>query len=160
MQFDGAFGASEFRPVIQAGAQINDRRIQTEQLVFKADLAQPAVGLFLTAAQEFQKNRLIQLPGAMLIGVGQGRALGRIRQSQMPQLAFAGRQAAANLAKRLRATQVAEQHGHELAPAGEAPGMALSPVLDNGSLELGAGKQLQHLTENTGYSYHGGVGPP
>jgi hypothetical protein len=55
---------------------------------------------------------------------------------------------------------MAEQHGHKLAPATEATGMALCPVLDDGSLELVAGKQLQHLAENAGYSYHGGVGPP
>jgi hypothetical protein len=56
MQFDGAFGASEFRPVIQAGTQINDRRIQTEQLVFEAELAPPAVGLFLTAPKSSRKT--------------------------------------------------------------------------------------------------------
>jgi TATA-binding protein-associated factor Taf7 len=38
--------------------------------------------------------------------------------------------------------------------------MALGPVLDDGSLELVAGKQLQHLAENAGYSYHGGGSPP
>jgi hypothetical protein len=38
--------------------------------------------------------------------------------------------------------------------------MALGSVLDDGSLKLGAGKQLQHLTENAGYSHHGGGGPP
>src|ERR1700757_381424 len=78
----------------------------------------------------------------------------------MPQLAFAGGQSAANLAQRLRPPQVAEQHGHELAPATEPTGMALGPVLDDGPLKLGAGKQLQHLPENAGYSHHGGGGPP
>jgi hypothetical protein len=50
---------------------------------------------------------------------------------------------------------MAEQHGHELSPAGETASVALGPVLDHG-----AGKQLQHLAENTGYSYHGGGDPP
>ena len=36
----------------------------------------------------------------------------------------------------------------------------LGPVLDDRLLELVAGKQLQHLAENAGYSYHGGGGPP
>jgi hypothetical protein len=53
-----------------------------------------------------------------------------------------------------------EHHGHELSPATEAAGMALGPVLDDGLLELKARKQLQHLAENAGYSYHGGGGPP
>jgi len=78
----------------------------------------------------------------------------------MPQLAFAGRQPAANLAQRLRPAQMTEQHGHELAPPGETTGVALGPVLDDSPFELGAGKQLQHLAENAGYSYHGGGGPP
>jgi hypothetical protein len=38
--------------------------------------------------------------------------------------------------------------------------VALGPMLGDGLLELGAGKQLQHLAENAGYSYHGGGGPP
>jgi hypothetical protein len=37
--------------------------------------------------------------------------------------------------------------------------VALGAVFGDGLLELGAGKQLQHLAENAGYSYHGG-GPP
>jgi hypothetical protein len=55
---------------------------------------------------------------------------------------------------------VAKQHGHELAPAGETAGMALRPVLGHNPLKLVAGKQLQHLAENAGYSCHGGGGPP
>jgi hypothetical protein len=51
--------------------------------------------------------------------------------------------------------------GHVLVldPTTEPAGVALGPVHDDGSLKFGAGKQLQHLTENAGYSYHGGGGP-
>ena len=49
-----------------------------------------------------------------------------------------------------------EQHGHELAPTTESAGVALGPVFRDGPLKLGAGKQLQHLAENAGYSCHGG----
>jgi hypothetical protein len=59
-----------------------------------------------------------------------------------------------------RPSQITEQHGHELAPTTEAASMALGPVLQDGLLKLGAGKQLQHLAENAGYSCHGGGGPP
>ena len=38
--------------------------------------------------------------------------------------------------------------------------MPFRAVLDDGSFKLGARKQLQHLTENAGYSCHGGGGPP
>src|ERR1700746_3487320 len=53
-----------------------------------------------------------------------------------------------------------EQHGYELAPTTEPAGVALGPVLHDGPLKLGAGKQLQHLAENAGYSCHGGGAPP
>jgi hypothetical protein len=53
-----------------------------------------------------------------------------------------------------------EQHGHELAPTTEPAGVALGPVFHDGPFKLGAGKQLQHLAENAGYSHHGGAGPP
>ncbi len=112
------------------------------------------------AAEQLVEHAAVQLPGAVFIGVGQSGALGGVGQSQMPQLAFAGTQAAANLAQGLRPPQMAEQHGHKLAPAGEAASVALGPVLPDGPLKLGAGKQLQHLAENAGYSYHGDGGPP
>jgi hypothetical protein len=38
--------------------------------------------------------------------------------------------------------------------------VALGPVVNDGPLKFGAGKQLQHLAENTGYSCHGGARPP
>jgi hypothetical protein len=53
-----------------------------------------------------------------------------------------------------------EQHGYELAPTTEPTGVALGPVVNDGPLKFGAGKQLQHLAENTGYSCHGGARPP
>jgi hypothetical protein len=51
-------------------------------------------------------------------------------------------------------------HGYELAPTTEPTGVALGPVLHDGPLKFGAGKQLQHLAENARYSYHSGVSPP
>ena len=38
--------------------------------------------------------------------------------------------------------------------------MPFRAVLDDSSFKFGARKQLQHLTENAGYSCHGGGGPP
>jgi hypothetical protein len=77
----------------------------------------------------------------------------------VPQLAFAGSQAAADLAQRLGPSQVTEQHGHELPPATETAGMTLGSVFGDGLFKVVAGKQLQHLAENAGYSYHGGGSP-
>ena len=140
------------------GAEFDQGGVESQQFVLEAEAMR--AGDFAAAAQQLIKHAAVQLPGPMFIGVGQGGALGCVGQSQVPQLAFAGGQAAANLAQGLCPSQMTEQHGHELAPTTEAAGVALGPVLDDGPLELGAGKQLQHLAENAGYSYHGGGGPP
>ena len=93
------------------------------------------------------KHSAVQLPGPMFVGIGQGGALGRIGQPQVPQLAFAGGQLATNLAQRLGPPQVAEQHSHELAPATEPSGMPLGRMLEDRLLELVTGRQLQHLAK-------------
>jgi len=38
--------------------------------------------------------------------------------------------------------------------------MTLGSVFGDGLFKVVAGKQLQHLAENAGYSYHGGGGLP
>jgi hypothetical protein len=47
----------------------------------------------------------------------------------MPELAFRGSESAANLAQGLGASQLAEQHGHELSPTAEAAGVSFGLVL-------------------------------
>ena len=158
MQLHGALGAPILCPVEDAGAEFDQGGVQAQQFVLEAEAMR--AGSFVAAAQQLIKHGTVQLPRPMLIGIGQGGALGRIGQPQVPQLAFAGGQSAANLAQGLRPPQVTEQHGQELAPATEPASVALGPVLGDRLLELLAGKQLQHLAENAGYSYHGGGGPP
>src|ERR1035441_7046451 len=141
-----------------AGAEFDQGGVQAQQSVLEAEAMR--TGSFAAAAQQLIKHGAVQLPGPMLVGIRHGGGLGRIRQPQVPQLALAGGQSAANLAQGLRPPQVTEQHGHELSPATEPASVALGPVLGDRLLELLAGKQLQHLAENAGYSYHGGGGPP
>ena len=59
----------------------------------------------------------------------------------------AAAQAIADLAQRIGASQLTEQHGDELRPAGQALGVTLSGVLLHESGELGSGKVLQQLIE-------------
>jgi hypothetical protein len=56
-------------------------------------------------------------------------------------------------------TQLAEQHGHELAPTGKTARVALRLMLLDGGFKLDSRKQLQQLAENTAYSIHGGSLP-
>jgi hypothetical protein len=56
----------------------------------------------------------------------------------------------------MRPTQLAEKHGHELAPTSKATSVALGLMLANRCFKLDTRKQLQQLTENAAYSIHGG----
>src|ERR1039458_10297645 len=93
-------------------------------------------------------------PSSDLIGVGQGGSPGCHRHPQMLQLPLATRQAAANLAQRMRLSQLAKQHGSELAPTGETPRVPFSLVLLDRLFEIPAREQLQHLRENAAYFVH------
>src|SRR6202042_521020 len=78
--------------------------VQAHQLVFEAELFPPALALhqLLAFVQRLLEHGLIKLPRPMLIGVGQGGPLGRHR------LPLATGQAAANLAPRMRPSQLAK----------------------------------------------------
>jgi hypothetical protein len=154
MQLHGSLGALVLRTVENRGAQFDHGGVQREQFVFETKTM--AAGDFAATAQQLIEHAAIQLPGTVLVGIGQSGAAGRVGQSQMPQLAFAGGQPAANLPQRLGSAQMAEQHGYELPPAGKSAGVALGAVFPHRLLELMAGKQLQHLAENARYSCHGG----
>ena len=49
---------------------------------------------------------------------------------------------------------MAEQHGYELVPAGEALGAFLCPMLTHEAPEFRARSELEQLTEQTRLSYH------
>ena len=61
----------------------------------------------------------------------------------------------ANFSQAMGPTQLAERHGHELAPTGKPARVALPLMLLDGSFKLDSRKQLQQLDENTAYSIHG-----
>jgi hypothetical protein len=63
---------------------------------------------------------------------------------QPPQAAA---QAVADLAQRIGAPELTEQHRNELCPAGKALGVTLGGVLLHQCGELGAGKVLEQLIE-------------
>ena len=63
---------------------------------------------------------------------------------QPPQAAT---QAVADFAQRIGASELTEQHGDELRPAGKAFGVTLSGVLLDECGELGSGKVLEQLIE-------------
>src|SRR5438105_3676593 len=92
----------------------------------------------------------------MLIGVGQRGPVGRRRNAQMFQLAFAGCKTVTDFTQRLSLRKLAVQHGHELSPTGKATRVPLGLVLAHGLLEHTPWKQLEKLGENGTYSIQGG----
>ena len=74
-------------------------------------------GDFEPAAEQLEKDYLIKLPGAVLIGISQG-GMAWGGDSQVVQFALTTPQASDNLPERMGAPQLAEEHGQELTPAG------------------------------------------
>jgi hypothetical protein len=83
----------------------------------------------------------------VLVGIGQGGAARRFGDPDMHQPPQTAAQAVANLAQRISASELTEQHGDKLRPAGEALGVTLSGVLLDECSELGTGKVLEQLIE-------------
>ena len=153
MQLDRPLGAPEVRPVEQRRTQIDDRGIQTHQLVLEPKLP-PPLRQGLAACQQFLEHRAIELPGAMRVGVGQRRAARR-GDAQVLELAFTPAQPATNLSQGMGAAELAEQHRHKLAPAAEPAGVALRVRALHQPLGLRPRKQLEQLAEHAAKSTHG-----
>ena len=83
----------------------------------------------------------------MFVGIGQSGAARRSGNSDVDQTPQAAAQAIADFAQRIGASQLAEQHGDELRPAGKALGVTLSGVLLDECGEFGSGKVLEQLIE-------------
>jgi Tn3 transposase DDE domain len=99
--------------------------------------------------QQVVEHGSVQWPGAVLVGIGQGGAFGRFAHAQMPQFPFAGGQTAGDFPQALRMPELAEQHGDQLGPTGEAAGMAFGFILPDLGLAREARDELQNLAENT-----------
>src|SRR5215471_21406722 len=109
-----------------------------------------------TVLLQIVEHRSVQLPGAVLVGIGQGGPLGRFAYPQMPQFPFASGQAARDFAQALCMSELAEQHGDQLGPTAEAAGVPFRFMLPDFGLERQARDELQDLAENAAYSIHGG----
>ncbi len=71
--------------------------------------------------EKSKKEFLIERPRAVFVGIGQGGTV-RSRNAQMFQFAFAAFKAPGDFSEGMGPSQVAEKHGHELAPAGKILG--------------------------------------
>ena len=128
MKLDCAFGPHVPRPVKQRQAQLDGRRVERVERVLEPKRLPPA-SRQTARCQQLIKDGLVQLPWPMLIGVGQGRALGRSTQAEVLEFSRARGQPAADLPEGLGLRQLAEEHRDELVPARESLGGVLGFVV-------------------------------
>jgi hypothetical protein len=69
VQLDGPFGPAEVGPVKKAKTEIDDGGIQGQELIFEPEFLLP-IDLGSNVGEETEEDLLIQLPGAMGVGVG------------------------------------------------------------------------------------------
>ena len=149
MDLDAARGAAEPGPGKQVQAQRHGRRIERQKLVpeTKPGLAAAEPPVAPEPLQGCPEQVLVKRGGAVFVGIGQRRSLRSPCHAEMRQLAQATGKAAANLAQTIRPCQMAEQHGDELVPAGEALGVSFGAMLLDQERELRAWKMAKQLTE-------------
>ena len=152
MEFHRPLRATELRPVEERGAEIDDGGIQAQELFLEPELPAP-FGHRLAALKQLEEDLLVQRPGPMLIGIGQAGAL-RGRDPQVAELALAAGQAAADLPEGLRPAQLAKEHGHKLAPGGEAAGVPFGLRGLDGLLKVEAREGLEELAEHAHEPIH------
>jgi len=140
VQCDRALGPPEVGPVKDAQAEVNGGRVETNQFVFEPEFLLSRK-LASTSVEQLHKQMLIQLPGPVLIRVGQGGTTGS-GDPKVLQFPLATSEASCNLPEGMSSAQLTEKHGHKLSPAGESPSMALGFCCPDGLLELDSRKQL------------------
>jgi hypothetical protein len=125
--------------------------IQAQQLVLEAEFvfAQTQDLLLAKARQSGLEEIFKQRRRPVLVGVGQRRTARRFQDAEMDQFAEAAGQTVADLAQRIGAAELAEQHRDELRPAGKTLGGPLGVVFLDQRPELVAGKMMEQLIEQT-----------
>ena len=157
MQLDRPLGPPEDSPWERFGAEVDDRGIDTEQLVLEPKL--PWARDLATAVEQLVEHRAEQDPGPMFVRIRQRRALRRRAHAELLQLPFAAGQASANLAQRLGFAQVAKQHRDELRPTVEPACVPFCSRGDDGALKIGPRKELEQLIEDAAESHDRGWPP-
>jgi hypothetical protein len=127
-------------PVKETEGEIDDGRIQADEFVFKAELFLPD-SLVLEAMEQNKEEFLIEGPGAVFVRVGEGGAIGG-GNAQVLQFALTTSEASGDLAEGMGSAQMTEEHGDELAPAGEPSGMAFGASLFDRLMEFRSRKEL------------------
>ena len=144
MQLDSSLGSAKFGPVKEADTEVNDGGIEADQFVLKPELLF-GLDLALASFEKLHKDSLVELPGAVLIGISQSGTTGGA-DAQMLQFTFTASQPSGNFGQIMGSAQLTEDHGHKLAPTSKPSAMTFGFCLFHSLLELDSRKQLKELT--------------
>src|SRR5437016_5768242 len=127
MQLHRSFGQAKLGPIKHRGAEIDHRGIQAQQGILESEFpllprSWLAGRQALALGQQLLKDRLLQLPRPMFVGVGQRGASRSRWQTQVPKFPFTRGQASADFTQGLGVPQLTKKHGNELTPATETTG--------------------------------------
>jgi len=134
----------------------NGRRIQAKQFIFETEFA-------FTTAEPHRVTKTVhhspeqifeQFCRSMLVGIRQGRFIGSLTDSQMSEFALATSQTTADFPQGIGMYHMAEKHGHQLRPTGEAFGPPFCLMLCYDRSIFCPGKVMEQLTKQTRYPYH------
>jgi len=145
MELDGSLRSPKLGPIEDRDAQVDDRRVEREKAPVESESVLRRV--HPAAIAETDEQVPVEGPGPVLIGVRERRA-GGSRDPEVAQLAFGRGQAVADLAKRLRPPEMAEEHRDELLPAGEPSGVTFGAMHARNLFEFQPRKELEKLAED------------
>src|SRR4030043_1530902 len=123
MEFDRSFGPAEFGPVKKGYGKVDDRGIQTTQRILETKFLLRK-RLATATLKETEKDFLVKLPGAVLIGISQG-GTARSRNAQVLQFSLATSEASGYFPEGMGSAELAEEHGDKLSPTAKSFGAAL-----------------------------------
>jgi hypothetical protein len=153
VQLDGPLGLPELGPIEGAQAHVDYRGVQAHESVLETKFLAPPGDLSLASRQQTHEDPLVQLPGPMVVGIGQGRLV-RSSDPQVLQLPLTTSQPTGYLSQGVRPAKLAKQHAHELCPRGKPSGVTFRLNFLDFILELQPRKQLKDLAEHATESIH------
>ena len=154
VELDGALGPLIAGPVEDGAAQVDDGRVDADQRILESEGSLTLAGDIAGGLKRGVERVADELPGAVGIGVAEGAARGRVFEAQMPQTAERTGHAAVYLAQGVGRGELAEHHGHELVPAGQALGPVFGAVFLDGLVEAVSGDEGKQLRKEAGGTYH------
>ena len=98
--------------------------------------------------QERVEEVVVNLPGAVLIGIGEGAVRRGLSHAEVGEFAQTAAEPTTDLAEGLRPRELGEEHRDKLIPTGVTLGIALPPVTLYDLRELEAGEELQQSSRS------------